>query len=155
MQLRDILYISQHLQLLAPVADGLTAYKIVGHCFGLSYRKISGSNQGENIFFRISNISVPCPHAQLRGCTVIKKLWTFFWPGGRDRFQSPPYWIFRVNQIHPPTTSERTTRQLQLSSGVLCVNVYNWFDNIISQVHQYFFCYFAKNHRSIRSSILG
>ena len=25
-------------------------------------------------FFRISNISVPCPHAQLRGRTVIKKL---------------------------------------------------------------------------------
>ena len=49
----------------------LTAYKIVGHFFGLSYRKISGSNQVKNSFFRISNISVPCPHAQLRGRTVI------------------------------------------------------------------------------------
>ena len=29
----------------------LTAYKIVGHFFGLSYRKISGSNQVKNIFF--------------------------------------------------------------------------------------------------------
>ena len=100
---------------LAPVAETgfshrLTAYKIVGHFFGLSYRNISGSNQ-VNIFFRISNISVPCPHAQLRGGTVIKNLWTFFGPWGRDLSQSPPCWIFRVKQIHPSTASERTTRQ--------------------------------------------
>ena len=49
---------------IAPVAETgfihiLTAYKIVGHFFGLSYLKISGSNQVKNIFFRISNISVP------------------------------------------------------------------------------------------------
>ena len=37
----------------------------------------SGNNQVENSFFRISNISVPCPHAQLRCRTVSKKLWTF------------------------------------------------------------------------------
>ena len=43
----------------------LTAYKIVGHFFVLSYLNISGHNQVENSFFRISNISVPCPHAQL------------------------------------------------------------------------------------------
>ena len=108
--------------ILAPVAETgfshtcfshrLTAYKIVGHFFGLSYRKISGSNQVKNRFFRISSISVPCPHAQLRGCTVIKKLWTFFGPWGRDRSQSPPCWIFRVKQIHPSTASERTTRQI-------------------------------------------
>ena len=41
---------------LAPVAEigyshRLTAYKIVGYCFGLSYRKISGSNQVKNMFF--------------------------------------------------------------------------------------------------------
>ena len=88
--------------------DRLTAYKIVGHFFGLSYRQISGSNLVENSFFRISNISVPCPHAQLRGRTVIKKLWTFFGPWGRDHSQSPPCWIFRVKQIHPSTASERT-----------------------------------------------
>ena len=29
----------------------LTAYKIVGHFFGLSYREISGHNQVENSFF--------------------------------------------------------------------------------------------------------
>ena len=29
----------------------LTAYKIVGHFFGLSYRKISLNNQVKNIFF--------------------------------------------------------------------------------------------------------
>ena len=58
----------------------LTAYKIVGHFFGLSYLKISLNNHVENSFFRISNISVPCPHAQLRGRKVIKKLWTFFGP---------------------------------------------------------------------------
>ena len=48
------------------------------------------------IVFFISNISVPCPHAQLKGRTVIKKLWTFFGPWGRDRSRSPPCWIFRV-----------------------------------------------------------
>ena len=89
---------------LAPVAETgcshrLTAYKIVGHFFGLSYRKISGSNQVKKCFFRISNISVSCPHTQLRGRTVIKTLWTFFGPWGRDRSQSPPCWIFRVKQI--------------------------------------------------------
>ena len=41
--------------LLAPLAETgfshrLTAYKIVGHFFGLSYRKISGHNQ-VNFFF--------------------------------------------------------------------------------------------------------
>ena len=80
---------------LAPVAGTgfshrLTAYKIVGHFFGLSYRKKSGHNQVENSFFRISKISVSCSHAQLRGRTVIKKLWTFFGPWGRNRSQSPP-----------------------------------------------------------------
>ena len=45
-------------------------------------------------FFRINNISVPCPHAQLRGRTGIKMLWTFFGLMGRDRSQSPPCWIF-------------------------------------------------------------
>ena len=50
--------------------------------FGLSYRKISLNNQVENSFFRISNISAPCPHAQLIGRTVIKKLWTFLGPWG-------------------------------------------------------------------------
>ena len=93
----------------------LTAYIIVEHFFGLSYRKNSGSNQVKNSFFRISNISVPCLHAQLRvrGRTVIinKKLWTFFGPWRRDRTQSPPCWIFRVKQIHPSTASERMTRQ--------------------------------------------
>ena len=90
-------------------SDRLTAYKIVGHFFGLSYRKISGDNQVENSLFRISNISVPCPHAQLGGRTVIKTLWTFFGPWGHDRSQSPPCWIFRVKQIHQSTASEWTT----------------------------------------------
>ena len=103
---------------LAPVAEtgfshGLTTYKIVGHFFGLSYRKISGSIiiRSKIVFFRISNISVSCPHAQLRGRTVIKKLWTFFGPWGRDRSWLPPCRIFRVKQIHPTTASGRTTRQ--------------------------------------------
>ena len=126
--------------IIAPVAEtGLshrfTAYKIVGHFFELSYRKISGSDQvknssflkrsfvlalvllanpnkyvyTKNSFFRISNILVPCPDAQLRGRTVIKKLWTIFGSWGRDRFQSPPCWIFWVKLVHPSTTSERTT----------------------------------------------
>ena len=33
----------------------LIAYKIVGHFFGLSYLNISGNNEVENSFFRISN----------------------------------------------------------------------------------------------------
>ena len=104
---------------IAPVAETgfshrLTAYKIVGHFFGLSYRKISVINQIKNTIFRSSNISVPCPHAQLRGRTVIKKLWTFFGPWGRDRSQSPPCWIFLVKQMHPSTASERTRRQRYL-----------------------------------------
>ena len=75
---------------IAPVAETgfshrLTAYKIVGHFFGLSYLNISGNNQAKTCFFRIINISVPCPHAHLRGRTVIKKLWVFFRPWGRDR----------------------------------------------------------------------
>ena len=42
--------------LVAPVAETgfshrLTTYKIVGHFFGLSYRKISRSNKVENSFF--------------------------------------------------------------------------------------------------------
>ena len=108
----------RHPSQLAPVAETgfshrLTAYKIVEHFFGLSNRKISGSNQVENSFFRISNISVPCLHAQLRCRTVIinKKIWTFFGTWRRDRSQSPPCWIFRVKQIHPSTASERMTRQ--------------------------------------------
>ena len=31
-----------------------------------------GNNQVENSFLRISNISVPCPHAQFRGRKVIE-----------------------------------------------------------------------------------
>ena len=96
---------------ISPTGHRLTAYKIMEHFFGLSYRKISGSNQVKNSFFRISNISVPCLHAQLRvrGRTVIinKKLWTFFGHWRRDRSQ----WIFRVKQIYPSTASERMTRQ--------------------------------------------
>ena len=115
------------IRLLAPVAETgfshrLTAYKIVGHFFRLSYRKISGSNQVKICFSRISNISVPCPHAQLKGRTVIKKLWTFFGPWGRDRSQSPPCWIFRVKQIHPSTASQRTTRQLDYVVDVSGIN---------------------------------
>ena len=51
----------------------LTAYKVVGHFFGQSYLNISWNNQVGNTFFRISIISAPCPHAQLRGRTAIKK----------------------------------------------------------------------------------
>ena len=107
---RTLTYTQQPCCVVAPVAETgfshrLTAYKIVGHFFRLSYREISGHNQVKN-----SNISVPCPHAQVRGRTVIKKLWTFFGPSGRDRSQSPPCWIFRVKQIHQSTASEKATR---------------------------------------------
>ena len=76
----------------------------------LSYRKIRAMIRSKIVFFRISNISVPCRHAQLRGRTVTKKLWTFIGPWGRVRSQSPPCWIFRVKQIHQSTAWEGTTR---------------------------------------------
>ena len=76
------------------------------------------------LLYKISNISVPCPHAQLRGQTVIKKLWTFFGPWGRDRAQSPPCWIFRVKLIHQSTASERTTR-LSPENHTTCETWYN------------------------------
>ena len=70
------------ISILAPVAETgfshrLTAYRILGHFFGLPYLNMSGNNQVENSFFRISNISPPCPHVQLRGRAVNRKLWTF------------------------------------------------------------------------------
>ena len=40
----------------------------------LSYLNRSGNNQVENSFLRISNISVPCPHAQLSGRTQVQSL---------------------------------------------------------------------------------
>ena len=102
---RDVSYYPVPGLELAPVAQTgfshrLTVYKIVRHFFGLSFLNISGTNQVENISLKISYISVPCPHAQLRGRTVIKMLWTFLWPWGRDRSQSLPCWIFHLKQIH-------------------------------------------------------
>ena len=102
---------------LAPVAETgfshrLSAYKIVGFFFGLSYRNISLNNQVENSFFRISNISLPCPHAQLGGRTVIKKVWTFSNPGVKIALSHRYVEFFWVKQIHKSTASERTTRLL-------------------------------------------
>ena len=145
---------------LAPAAETgfshrFTAYKIVGHFFGLSYRKISGSNQVKNSFFRISNISVPCPHAQLRGRTVIQKLWTFFGPWGRDRSQSPPCWIFRVKQMHPSTASERTTLQifthLKLWVAVAKHN-FRWVKNNILSKTKFYYLAFQPLQRGIHFS---
>ena len=113
-----------------------TAYKILGHFFGLSYRKISGCNQVKNIFFRISDISALRPHAQLRDRIVIKKLWTLFGPWGRDRSQPPPCWIIRVKQIHPSTASERMTRQVlvmvvnPLTAGTEYISFYHFYYHI-------------------------
>ena len=84
---------------------------------GLSYRKISGSNQGKNSFF-LESVTFQF-HARMLSSEVAQSLKSyghfsyghFFWPWGRDRSQSPPCWIFRVKQIHPSTASERTTRQ--------------------------------------------
>ena len=47
-----------------------------------------------NLFFRINDISITCPHDQLTGRTVIKKLWVFFRTWGPDRSQSSPCWFF-------------------------------------------------------------
>ena len=77
------------------------------------------------VFFRSSNISVPCPHAQLTGRTVIKKLWTFFGPWGWDHSQSPTCWIFQVKPIHQSTASVRTTRLLFAEIR------YDWVNHIV------------------------
>ena len=75
-----------------------TAYKIVGHFLDCHIRRYPGVIRSKIVFFRSSNISVPCPHAQLRVRTV-KKLWTFFGLSGRDCSQSRPCWIFQVKQV--------------------------------------------------------
>ena len=55
----------------------LTPYKIVGHLFRRSYLTLVPEESGRKYFITIINISDPCPHAQLRGRTIIKNLWTF------------------------------------------------------------------------------
>ena len=110
----------------APVAETgfshrLNVYKIIRLFFGLSYLNISVNNQVENsFFFRISNISVPCPHAELRGRTIIKKLWIFSRPWGRHHSKSPPCLIFLVKQIHQSTASERTTWLHRMKAAESC-----------------------------------
>ena len=86
---------------LAPVAEATDlprtkSWDISLDCHIGDYR---GVIRSKIVFFRISNISVPCPH-KLRGRTVIKKLWTFFGTWGRDRSQSPPCWIKANPSIH-------------------------------------------------------
>ena len=116
------MYIGRRPIILAPVAETGFSHRLHTQSWDISldchigkYRRVIRS---KILFFRISNISVPCPHAQLRGRTVIKMLWTFFGPWGRDRSQSLPRWIFRVKQIHQSTASERTTRQLLYNIGI-------------------------------------
>ena len=84
----------------------LTPHKILGHFL----KDLPPNIEVKNIFFRISNISVTCPHAQLTARTVLQNNRHFFGPWVRDRSQSPPCWIFRVKQIHQSTASERATR---------------------------------------------
>ena len=65
------------------------------------------------VFFRISSISVTCPHAQLRCRTPLKSYGYFSDLGecwGWDRSESTPCMIFRVKQIHQSMASKRTTR---------------------------------------------
>ena len=101
---------SQLIHVFSPSGHRLTSYKIVGHFFGRHIGKYRGLIRSKIVFFRISNISAPCPHAQLRGRTVIKKLWAFFGLWSRECSRSPPCQIFRVKQIHQSTASKRTTR---------------------------------------------
>ena len=49
----------------------LTAYKIVGHFYGLSYLKISGNNQVENIFLESVTFQF---HARMRSSEVAQSL---------------------------------------------------------------------------------
>ena len=105
----------------------LTAYKIVGHLSGMSYRKISGHNQVKNSFFRISNISVPCPHAQLRDRAVIKKLWTFFGPWGSASLSVTAMLDCSGKAKNQSTASERTTRLCEaMAVSTLNLRSFRW-----------------------------
>ena len=103
----------------------LTAYKIVGHLLGLSYLHISGNNQVENIFFRISNISVLCPHAQLRAQSLksyghFSDLWVVIALSHRH------VEFYQVKQIHQSTVLESTTRptpMFVLCPGTSCTSL--------------------------------
>ena len=99
-------------------------------------------------FFRISNISVPWPHAQLRCRTVIKKEWTFFGPWGWGRSQSPPCWIFRVKQIHQSTASERTTRIWQCWVKLMKTTIIYVGLRPTPKIIKMYFFYVDKQYRS-------
>ena len=83
----------------------LTAYKIVGHFFGLSYLNISGNNQVD-FFLRISIILFP-PACSAQRSHSHQKVMDIFRTLGRYRCQSPPCWIFRVKQIHQSQSRPR------------------------------------------------
>ena len=70
--------------------------------------KYRGVIRSKIVFFRISNISAPCPHAQLRSRTVIQKLWTFFGPWGSGLLSVTTMLNFSGKAN---TASERTSRQ--------------------------------------------
>ena len=73
--------------------------------------KYRGVIRSKIVFLRISNISAPCPHAQLRGRTVIKKLWTFGTMGSGSLSVTAMLEFCRVKQIHQSTASERSARK--------------------------------------------
>ena len=93
------------------VSHRLTTYKIVGHFFGLSYQKISGSNQ-VNFFFLESVTFQFHPHMlSLEVAQSLKSYGHFSDPGVGIVLSPRHVGFFRVKQIHPSMASERTTRQ--------------------------------------------
>ena len=66
--------------------------------------------RSKKVFLRISNISVPCPQAQLRGCTVIKICGHFSDLVVEIALSHLHVEFLRVKRIHQSTASERTTR---------------------------------------------
>ena len=83
----------------------LSLYKIEAHLFGRSYLRLLFEYSGRFFFFRINDISITCPHDQLTGRTVIKKLWIFFGLEVQIALSHRHVDFFRVKQIHQSTAS--------------------------------------------------
>ena len=118
-----------------------TAYKIVRHFSDCHIRKYPGVIRLKVVFFRISNISVPCPHAQLRVRTV-KKLWTFFGLSGRIALSHCHVGFFRWSKyIHPRPWRGRQGKWLNSchtqSIGRL---------HITTQMSEQFICFLLSQH---------
>ena len=91
----------------------LPAYKIVEHFFGLSYLNISENNQVEKSFLESVTFQF---HARMLRSHSHSKVMDIFRTLGLGTLSVPPCCIFRVEQIHQSTASERTTRVVNMAT---------------------------------------